>query len=259
MHNIGEIVIRVTGKEGDQELQPSSFDIKYLAELLGNVEDLLYPGAKKGRPTIAYDVRGGSVNHIFKTSMQAVIGLSAILTQVADQQNVDFLEYKTARAIENIQKLAVEKNYRFELKTSLNEEYELVVTPKTRYYLSQNYWADAEFYFYGVLKDAGGKTKANIHLDTADHGYLSIETGEEFLKNQEANLLYKKYGVRAVGKQNVSTGEIDTKSLHLIELIDYEPAFDQDYLNRLIQKAKSRLKGIDADEWLNDLRGGYEA
>ena len=47
-------------------------------------------------------------------------------------------------------------------------------------------------------------------------GTLSIETGQEFLKERKENLLYKRFGVRAIGLQNLETGEIDTKSLKLI-------------------------------------------
>ena len=79
------------------------------------------------------------------------------------------------------------------------------------------------------------------------------------MKEREENLLYKKFGVRASGKQNVETGEIDTKSLKLLELIDYNPKFDNDYLNTLINKAKNNWRGINADDWLLNMRGGYEA
>ena len=143
--------------------------------------------------------------------------------------------------------------------TSLSDEFELSINPNTKYFRSENNWVDAEFYFYGVLKDAGGKSKANIHIDTDDFGYIAIETGQDFLMVQEENLLYKKFGVRAKGKQNVDTGEIDTKSLGLLELIDYNPKFDSDYISSLILKAKKNWKGVVADDWLNNLRGDYEA
>jgi hypothetical protein len=76
---------------------------------------------------------------------------------------------------------------------------------------------------------------------------------------QKENLLYKKFGVRAIGKQNIETGEIDTKSLTLVELINYNPKFDPDYLSSLISKAQKSWAGVDTDEWLMNLRGGYEA
>lgn len=259
MEKIGDIEIRVVGKSGNLELSPENYDIKQIASILQNVEDLLYPNNKKDRPIITYDIEEGSVRHIFKTSIQAVIGFSALLSQVQAQNNIDFLELKTARALEDIQKMSRQKNYEFQIKTSLENDYELKINPSTKFFRTENIWSDAEFYFYGLLKDAGGKSKANIHLDTKDYGYLSIETGEEFLKEREENLLYKKFGVRASGKQNIETGEIDTKSLKLLELIDYNPKFDNDYLNKLINKAKNNWKGINANDWLLNMRGGYEA
>jgi hypothetical protein len=227
VEKIGDIEIRVVGKSGNLNLSPDNYDIKQIAYLLQNVEDLLYPTHKKDRPIITYDIQEGSVRHIFKTSIQAVIGFSALLSQIQSQNNIDFLELK--------------------------------INPSTKFFRTENTWVDAEFYFYGILKDAGGKSKANIHIDTSDYGYLSIETGEEFLKEREDNLLYKNYGVRATGKQNMDTGEVDTKSLKLVELIDYNPKFDNDYLKTLINKAKNNWKGINADDWLINMRGGYEA
>ena len=259
MEKIGDIEIRVVGKEGNQNLSPENYDIRHIATVLQNVEDLLYPNSKKDRPIISYDIQEGSVKHLFKTTIQTVIGFSAVLSQVQANDSINFLELKTARAFENIQNLSRQKNYEFQIKTSLNDDYELIINPSTKFFRTENIWAEAELYFYGVIKDAGGKSKANIHLDTNDYGYLSIETGEEFLKEREENLLYKNFGVRASGKQNIETGEIDTKSLTLIELIDYNPKFDNDYLNSLIKKAKKSWKNINPDEWLLNIRGGYEA
>jgi hypothetical protein len=253
---IGDIEIRVVGKSGNLELKPENYDTKHIASILQNVEDLLYPNNKKDRPLITYDIQEGSVRHIFKTPIQYIIGFSAILGQIQESNSIDFLDLKTARAIESIQLLSQQKNYEFQFSTSVKKDIELSINPHSRFFRTENTWADAEFYFYGILKDAGGKSKANIHIDTDDYGYLAIETGQDFLMEQEENLLYKKFGVRATGKQNLETGEIDTKSLKLVELINYNPKFDLDYLSSLITKAKKSWKGIDTNEWLIDLRGG---
>lgn len=259
MEKIGDIEIRVVGMSGNQELKPDNYDIKQIAALLKNVEDLLFPTNKKDRPLVTYDIQEGSVRHIFKTSVQTIIGFSALLGQVKSTNSIDFLDLKTARAFENIQHLSRQKDYEFQIKTSLKDDYELVINPSTNFERIENIWVEAELYFYGTIKDAGGKSKANIHIDTKDFGYIAIETGEDFLKGQEENLLYKNYGVRASGLQNIETGEMDTKSLKLIELIDYSPKFDSNYLSGLIGKAKKNWKNINADEWLVNLRGGYEA
>jgi len=259
VEKIGGIEIRVIGKSGNNDLKPENYDIKHIALLLQNVEELLYPNGKNDRPLISYGIKEGSVKHIFKTSMQAIIGFSAILSQVQANNSIDFLDIKTARAFENIQNLSLQKNYSFQIKTSLKDDYELSITPQTKFFRTENFWVDAEFYFYGVLTNAGGKNKANIHLDTADFGSVTIDTGKVFLEGQEQNILYRKFGIRASGKQNIETGETDTASLKLIELIDYNPKFDNDYLTQLISKAKNSWKGFSPDEWLRNSRGGYEA
>lgn len=259
MEKIGDIEIRVIGKSGNLELKPENYDIKHIASILQNMEDLLYPNDKKGRPLITYDIQEGSVRHLFKTPVQYIIGFSAVLRQIQESNSIDFLDLKTARAIENIQQLAQQKNYEFQFRTSIKNDIELSINPSTRFFRTENAWVDAEFYFYGILKDAGGKRKANIHIDTDDYGYLAIETGQDFLMEQEENLLYKNFGVRATGKQNLDTGEIDTKSLKLVELINYNPKFDSDYLTSLINKAKKSWKDINTDDWLTNLRSGYEA
>lgn len=259
MDKLGVIEINVVGKSGHISLTPENYDIKHIAIILQNVEDLLYPNNKKDRPLISYDIQKGSVRHIFKTPVQYIIGFSAILRQIQVSNSIDFLDLKTARAIESIQQLSQQKNYKFQFITSIKQEVELTIDPSTRFFRSENTWVDAEFYFYGILKDAGGKSKANIHIDTDDFGYLAIETGQDFLKNREENLLYKRFGVRATGRQNLETGEVDTQSLKLVELIDYNPKFDEEYLNSLITKARKSWKGIDTSDWLSNIRGGYEA
>lgn len=53
--------------------------------------------------------------------------------------------------------------------------------------------------------------------------------------------------------------KINSKLLQLPEPNEYQPKFDEEYLNSLIKKAKHKWKNIDADEWLFNVRGGYEA
>lgn len=258
MEKIGSLEIKVDGKIGNQSLKPYNFDIKHLENILKDAEDLLFPENKKDRPIIAYDVADGSVRHIFKTSMQSIIALSAILTQVQKQESIDFLDIKTAKAIERIQNLSIAKDFEFAFKTSFSDKTELTITPSTKFFQAEGLWADAEFYFYGVLKDAGGKSKANIHLDTKEYGYLKINVDKKFLESQDKNLLYKTYGIKASGKQNTITGDIDTSSLVFQELINYNPAYDESYIDNLIAKASPTWGGIDVDSWLADTRGHYE-
>ncbi|ENA1814443.1 hypothetical protein ABF174_001050 [Flavobacterium psychrophilum] len=260
MEKIGHIEIRITGSKGNIELSPDNYDIREIIAILENAENLLYPGDKKERPIISYNIEQGSVKHILKTSIQFIIGFNAIIGQVSNIQEIDFLDLQTAKAFENLQNIAIKKDYIFSIKTSLENSNEVKVDRTTRYIRTEAIWADAEFYFYGKITNAGGKDKANIHILTADFGTIRIQTPISFLEDYEENLLYKSLGIRALGKQHSSTGEIDTTTLKFLELVDYQPEYDDLYLKGLREKAKkSWLDGIDPDSWLKEIRGGYDA
>lgn len=258
MEKIGYIEIKVSGSKGNIELKPDTYDIKEVINIIEQTEKLLFPGEKKERPLISYKLEEGSVRNIFRTSMQAIIGFTAVLSQVQTSQNIDFLELSTAKAIESLQESAVKKNYSFEISTSLKESTKLKIDSTTHFYRSTEHWAEAEFYFYGKITNAGGKDKANIHLVVDEFGTVIIQTPQKFLAEQEENFLYKTFGIRTKGKQNTETGEIDRGSLTFLELIDYNRRYDEMYLRNLRKKAKNWLGKIDPDEWLKEIRG-YDA
>lgn len=257
MDQRGTIEISVSGSKGNLELSPDHYDIKEIAQLFDTVETILFSGNKKQRPEITYSIESGSVRHIFKTSFQAVVAISAILANVLETGSIDKLELPTARAFEKLQADAIAKNYEFAISTSEWHGGELRITPQTHYRRSEEIWVDAEIYLYGTLTDAGGKDKSNIHLDTKEYGQVTIDADKEYLRNIEENLLYKEYGVRAKGKQNLATGEIDLSSLQLISLHGYRPYYDESYLNGLIAKASKSWAGVDVDGFLSEIRG-YE-
>lgn len=260
MDKMGTVEIRITGSRGNITLSPDNFDISEIISLLETAENLLYPGDKKNRPIISYDIKEGSVKHLFKTSLQYIIAFNAIIGQVHATGSIDFLESPAAEALQNLQNIAVRKDYTFEIQTSLTQTNILKVDKTTSLYKSEAIWADAEFYFYGKITNAGGNEKANIHIFTDDFGTVIIRTPITFLESLNENLLYKSYGVRAIGKQHSETGEIDRSSLEFIEIIDYQTGYDEIYLKNLRNKAKQTWLGsINPDQWLRDLRDNYEA
>ena len=257
MGQLGQIEIHIVGKKGNNPLTPDNYDIREIALLLENIEPLLYPGMKGNRPIISYKLESGSVRNFFTVTKQAETAFAAIIALVASAQSIDSLELPSARAIEQIQTMAIKNNYNFEFKIAESNESLLLITPTTHFYRSESLWVDAELYFYGTLVDAGGKDKSNIHLETKNCGTIVVSVDRETLKNEERNLLYKEYGLQVLGKQNVVTGEIDRSSLKLLKIIDYSPLFDGDYLNSLINKVGNRFDGIDVDEYVSKIRGVY--
>jgi hypothetical protein len=259
VEKIGFIEIKITGSTGNLDLSPDNYDIRQIISILENAENLLYPGDKRDRPIISYKIEEGSVTHIFKTSIQYIIGFNAIIGQVNQVQNIDFLDLNTTKAFENIQDIAIKKNYVFSIKTSLDNTNEVRLDYTTRFQRTEAIWADAEFYFYGKITNAGGKDRANIHVYTEELGTIRIQTPISFLEQYDENLLYKTFGIRATGKQHSETGEIDTNTLKFIDLIEYEPKYDDLYLKQLrVNAKKSWLGNIDTEKWLREIRG-YDA
>ena len=257
MEKIGQIEIRIIGKQGNINLSPDNYDIKDLITILENAEKLLFPSNKKERPLISYNIQEGSVKHILQTTIQAIIGFNALLFEINDKKSIDFLEYQSAIAIETIQDNAIKRNFEFEISTSIEKSTTLKINPQTNFKRTQNIWVDAEFYYYGQIVNAGGKINSNIHLST-DIGIITIDTPKDFLEKFDKNLLYKSYGIRVIGKQNIETGEVDKNSLKFQELIDYNPNYNENYLKKLISQAKSNWVGIDPDSWLLEIRGNYD-
>lgn len=258
MEKTGQIEIKVTGSKGNVELKPDTYDIKEIISIIEQAEKMLFPGERRERPLISYSIEEGSVKNIFRTSMQVIIGFSAVIVQIQNNNNIDFLELDTAKAIESLQEIAIKKNYTFEISTSIQVSPKLKIDSTTYFYRTKEHWAEAEFYFYGKITNAGGKDKANIHLVVEDLGTIIIQTPQEFLAEREENLLYRFFAIRTKGKQNTETGDIDTKSLTFLELIDYDKHYDEIYLKNLRDKARTWLSKIDPDDWLKEIRG-YDA
>jgi hypothetical protein len=256
MERIGHIEIKVVGKRGRLELTPDNYDIKDIISVLDCAENLLFPNNKKERPTISYDIKEGSVKHILKTSLQAIIGFNAVILQIShNNYSIDFLESPTARAFEYFQEIARKQDVSFEISTSIQHSGKLTVNKDTAFIRSEEIWVDAEFYFYGTVTDFGGKEKANIHLDTKEYGLLKVNSEKAILRDYESNPLYKPYGIRATGKQNIHTGELDKSTLGLVEIIDFDRSYKEEYISGLIKKATPSWEDIgDVDEWLKQMR-----
>ena len=256
MEKTGFIEIRVTGAKGNLDLTPDTYDVREGIAVLEQVEGLLFPADKKDRPTVSYQIQGGSVQHIFKTAVQYIIEFNALIDQISYRQDIDFLESATAKAFEEFQEMAVQQNYTFTIRTSEPNTNELRSGRTTRFYRTEAVWAEAEFYLYGRVTNAGGKDRANIHIQTDNYGLVIIKTPISVLEQIEENILYRTFGIRVLGKQHTETGELDGSDLRLVKLIDYHPNYDEDYLQSLRFKAKKNWLGsIKPDAWLRELRG----
>lgn len=256
MQNKGQVIIHIEGKYGAEPLTPDNYDITLMRDVLEYAMAMLDLEKKKDRPVVTYQITDGSVNNVFTVSRQKAVEFASILIMMlATPQPLDALEPSTAVAFEEFQKFAVRNNFNLDIHSSEAVDSIVHITPDTKFQRTESLWVDAEVYYYGTLTDAGGKNKSNIHLDTKD-GIIKIDVDKEYLTNYHGNPLYRKFGVIATAKQNIMTGAIDTSSLKLKELVEFEPKFDMEYLKEKIAASTPVWTGIDVDNYLKEIRGG---
>lgn len=256
MEDKGHIEIRVTGKIGNEPLSPDNYDIREIRALFDVIEAIVNSSQKIRKTPITYSISEGSVRNLFKTTRQSAVAFMAIMSMIQTSGSLDGLELPAARAISEIQKAAVKNNFKYEFLGDDMERPALTITKETSYRINEELWAEAELYLYGTLTNAGGKDKSNIHLLTENNGILIINTEKEVLQSREENMLYKNYMVRAKGRQNIRSGELDMGSLELLEMKQYDPSYSEQYLASLIKKATPKWQGIDdVDEWVGKMRG----
>ena len=252
MQSESQLTIRIAAE--DSVLSPDNYDIKDLKVLLEHVDRLL--AVEGPRPLISYEVKTGSVQHVFKTQKDCIETVSLLLMRIQARQSIDFLRPEKITAIEYFQKTAVENNHTYNFYIDSKPKPELVISPVTNFMRTAGLWFDAELYFYGTLQNIGGKGKSNIHLDTEEFGYLTIQADKEILSGQKNNLLYQKVMVRASGKQEYKTHQIDKKSLKLIEFVAHNPQYNAEALEKQIAKTSQHWTGIDPEKWLHNIRYG---
>jgi hypothetical protein len=253
--NQGQIIIHLEGNYSGKSLTPDNYDITLMQNVLKYAISMLDLDKRKDGPITTLHLEEGSVKNIFTTSKQKVVEFASVISLILSSSSIDYLDAKTAVAFEEIQNFASQNNFNVNISSSESTKDIIKITPTSYFRRTENLWADAEVYYYGTIIDAGGKNKSNIHLDTSD-GLIKIDASKELLTNLESNPLYRKFGVRAMAKQNIITGSIDRSSLRLIEILDFEPKFDLSYLEKKMEASTPIWSGIDADEFLHEIREG---
>ncbi|MCX7998202.1 MAG: hypothetical protein N3A69_04520 [Leptospiraceae bacterium] len=255
MENLESIRIEIRGKN-ETDITPENFDIREIVKFFGIIEDLLFPQNKRNRPSISFSIEKGSVKLNFQTRAEAVKELNQNLKQVQEKQSLSNLLPRFQKALEDLQKYTYEKESRIQLQTSVEEKFIFKIDEQTNYKRISNLWFDSEIYLYGKIILAGGKDKTHVQIQT-EKGTFDIRTTSDFFQNLKENIIHINYGVRVKAKQNIDTGDIDPKSLQLIELVKYNPTLDEEYLKSLREKAQLWLNQIDLETWLKEIRG-YE-
>jgi hypothetical protein len=251
----GYIEIKIDGVVGNKPLKPIDIDIADIKEIISDVETFLYPtrGEKAERPHISYKIEEGSARNLFYLPISSVLLFNGLANEIKNRGNIDFLDNKRAEIIDKFQRKAKENNFEISFLSSSTIEPNLKINKETNFFKIAATFIETEFVLYGKVNEEGGNNP-NFHLLTKEHGKLVISATEQQLLEGEKRL-FKIYGVRAKGKQNLSDGK--PFDLKLIDYITYNPNYDEHKLDLLIERASVNWNTIpNVDIWLNKIRGG---
>lgn len=255
MEEQGYIEIKIDGILGGKPIRPIDIDIADIKEIISDVETFLYPsrGEKAERPHISYRLEDGSARNLFYLPISAVLLFNGLSGEINNRGNIDFLDSKRAEIIDKFQRKAKEKNLEISFYSSSGTNPILKINNETDFFKIAATHIETEFILYGKVNEEGGNNP-NFHLLTKEFGKLVISATEQQLLEGEKRL-FKVYGVRVRGKQNLSDGK--PFDLKLIDYITYNPNYNEHKLDLLIQRASLTWNVIpDVDSWLNEIRGG---
>lgn len=255
MEEQGYIEVKIDGIVGNKPLKPIDVDITEIKEIISDVETFLYPtrSEKTERPHISYKLEEGSSRNLFYLPISGVLLFNGLTNEINNRGNIDFLDNKRAEIIDKFQRKASEKNFEISFSSSSNTNPILKITKETQFFKVAASYIETEFILYGKINEEGGNNP-NFHLLTKEYGKLVVSATEQQLLEGEKRL-FKIYGVRAKGKQNLA----DNKpfDLKLIDYLTYNPNYDEHKLDLLIQRASVNWNTIaNVDLWLKDIRGG---
>lgn len=254
MEEKGYIEITIQGRIGDEPIGPQNIDISEVKEMINDVETFLYPSRteKADRPHISYKIEEGSARHLFYLPISGVLLFNGLSTEIAHRGDANFLDYKRSEIIAKFQQKAKEKNLEINFGSSLSKDKTLTITKETSFINTNATYINTEMVLYGKINNEGGNNP-NFHILTREYGSLVISATQKQLLEGEKRL-YKVYGARVWGKQNLSDGK--PYDLKLIDYIDYNPVFDKSELDVLISRATDNWKEVgDVDAWLAEIRG----
>ncbi len=255
MEEQGYIEVKIDGSVGNKPLKPIDIDIADIKEIISDVETFLYPtkGEKSERPHISYKIEEGSARNIFYLPISGVLLFNGLSSEIKNRGNIDFLDNKRAEIIDKFQRKAKEKNVEISFLSSSTIEPILKINKETNFFKIAATFIDTEFVLYGKVNEEGGNNP-NFHLLTKEYGKLVVSATEQQLLEGEKRL-FKIYGVRAKGKQNLSDGK--PFDLKLIDYITFNPNYDEHKLDLLIERASVNWNPINnVDLWLEGIRGG---
>jgi hypothetical protein len=104
-------------------------------------------------------------------------------------------------------------------------------------------WVESDGYVSAKINDLGGKSVANVHLETEEGQIITATSDKSYLSSFRENLLYKQVLAHVSYLYNVRTGE--RVRFRLVEFVDRKTRFDEDAFTREVSGRNGWSKVAD--------------
>jgi hypothetical protein len=237
MNEATTIEFVLQSKVDGQEITPRSIGLSQFNEFNQQVETFVGGSQKLKLDQVHVEIAQGS--YVLRVLLPAVVlsSLEPDLKLMAREDVLGELDFKRAEVVQKWQARAkANPDLTYEVRPKDEGFAKVRISRETEYRVGEIIpWVAVEKHLFGEIVDMGGTQKANVHLklDKGGQTFL-IGAAQGYLRDQVENRLYHKALLHVRAEQHYKTG--DLRNIHLIAFVDYQPAYNEEALDRFAAK-----------------------
>ncbi len=253
MKPLNELRFAVSDRINDAEVGPRHVPLSLLGDFQKEVSDFLKGSGRDVDPAeVLIAVEDGSLA-LVTTGLLAAATLWADLERLQSPDSLSSIDAKRAAVIERWQTAARQNPHRKYKIADAVAQVRVAIDSSSDFRRVEDLWVQVEKYLSGRIVDWGGKTRANVHLETEDGTVLVVATTQELLVQEKQNRLYRPTLLHIAAEENLLTGRL--RNLRLLAFEAHRPAYDENEFQQMVSRGTAAWADVpNATEWLEELR-----
>lgn len=254
MEPINELRFAVSDRINDAEVGPRHVSLSLLGDFQKDVSDFLKGSGRDVDPAaVLISVEDGSLA-LVATGLLAATTLWTDLDRLQSPDSLSLIDAKRAAVIERWQTAARQNPHRKYKVADAAAQVRVAVDSSSDFRKVEDVWVQVEKYLPGRIVDWGGKTRANVHLETEGGTVLVVAATHELLAQEEQNRLYRPALLHISAEENLLTGVLRNPRLLAFEA--HQPTYDENEFQQMVSRGTAAWADVpNATEWLENLRG----
>lgn len=257
MEPTNELRFAVSDLIRDAEVGPQHVPMSLLGDFQKDVSEFLRGSCRDVDPTeVMVSVEEGSLA-LVATGILSAMTLWSDIERLQLPDSLSSIDSKRAAVIERWQAAARQNPHRKYKVVDSSKQIRIFVDSSSDFRRIEDAWVHVEKYIPGQVVDWGGKTRANVHLETEGGSILVVSATQELLAKEEQNRLYRQALLHISAEENLLTG--DLRNPRLLGFESHQPAFDEEEFARMVNRGTDAWANVpNSTEWLENLRGSNQ-